>query len=288
MTERGGSTSHTAILARALGLPAVAAGAEGVGLFRTEFGFLDHADAPSVDEQEAAYRRVFSAFGGRRVVVRTLDAGADKPLPFLAAELWTIRKHWHRWTSPATRRQWRSAGSARRTCMDLLRGEDFNQLFRDFRRSAFHLEMQDEYHVTEEIEPFRKWLNNEPDDYEWVREWHELIKDATAAGKSVQRARVVTEPVTDYVRFEHAMARFNAAAGEQLYWVPRQLTTGIAFPEHDFWLVDEEVVAFHIFTEDGRSFSAKLVTDRAAVEQCMRVRDHLLVIGIPHERYLLR
>jgi len=171
--------------------------------------------------------------------------------------------------------------------MDLLSGEDFHQLFRDFKRSAFHLEMQDEYHVTEEIEPFRRWLNNEPDDYAWVREWHELIKDATAAGKSVQRARVVSQPVSDYVRFEHAMARFNTAAGEQLYWVPRHLTTGIAFPERDFWLLDEEVVAFHIFAADGSYFSAKLVTDHAGVERCIRVRDQMLAIGIPHESYVL-
>ncbi|MFR9673528.1 phosphoenolpyruvate--protein phosphotransferase [Streptomyces sp. TR02-1] len=160
VTERGGPTSHTAILARTLGLPAVvgcphattltdgrtvlvdaargsvepdprpetvaeaasreeqrrhraesvsgpgrtadghpvkllvnlgatgelaaaaAADSEGVGLFRTEFLYLDREEAPSEEEQRAAYREVFTAFAGRRVVVRTLDAGADKPLPF--------------------------------------------------------------------------------------------------------------------------------------------------------------------------------------------------------------
>jgi phosphotransferase system enzyme I (PtsI) len=161
VTEVGGPTSHTAILARALGLPAVvacpgvlavpdgtivlldgssgqirtgvsedeakaaaesaarvAAGAstltgpgqtsdgygvkllanvgsvknvpaadeahaEGIGLFRTELLFLDRAQEPARDEQVAAYRDVFTAMAGRRVVIRTLDAGADKPLPFL-------------------------------------------------------------------------------------------------------------------------------------------------------------------------------------------------------------
>ncbi|WP_374197658.1 phosphoenolpyruvate--protein phosphotransferase [Microbacterium paraoxydans] len=158
VTEQGGPTSHTAIIARSLGLPAVvgvvgavgipvgatllvdggrgtvevdppqsrvteaaaadavefdgtgrladghhlpllanvggaadavnaaAAHAEGVGLFRTEFCFLDRDDAPSVDEQTAAYRGVLAAFSGRKVVVRTLDAGSDKPLPFANAD----------------------------------------------------------------------------------------------------------------------------------------------------------------------------------------------------------
>lgn len=62
---------------------AAAMGAQGVGLFRTEFCFLDRDAEPSVDEQAAAYKAVFDAFPGKKVVLRTLDAGADKPLPFL-------------------------------------------------------------------------------------------------------------------------------------------------------------------------------------------------------------
>ncbi|GAB2998091.1 phosphoenolpyruvate--protein phosphotransferase [Saccharothrix stipae] len=155
VTEEGGPTSHTAILARSLGIPAVVAcrgvldldapallvdgdtgvvqasdgtvraahvagraewngvgalrdgyrvkvlgnvgspadaaaaaagGAEGVGLFRTEFCFLSASSEPSVDEQREAYAAVLAPFAGKPVVVRTLDAGADKPLPFLAPE----------------------------------------------------------------------------------------------------------------------------------------------------------------------------------------------------------
>ncbi|WP_194828477.1 phosphoenolpyruvate--protein phosphotransferase [Nocardia sp. XZ_19_231] len=56
---------------------------EGVGLFRTEFMYLGKASAPSLDEQTASYTAVLEQFAGRRVVVRTLDAGSDKPLPFL-------------------------------------------------------------------------------------------------------------------------------------------------------------------------------------------------------------
>ncbi|TMQ90629.1 phosphoenolpyruvate--protein phosphotransferase [Actinomadura soli] len=64
---------------------ALANGAEGVGLYRTEFLFLDRQKAPADDEQEEAYRAVLEAFPEGRVVVRTLDAGADKPLAFLPA-----------------------------------------------------------------------------------------------------------------------------------------------------------------------------------------------------------
>ncbi len=67
---------------------AVAAGADGVGLLRTEFLFLGAAAMPGEDEQAAAYEAVAAALGGRPLTIRTLDAGADKPLPYipLAAE----------------------------------------------------------------------------------------------------------------------------------------------------------------------------------------------------------
>jgi phosphotransferase system enzyme I (PtsI) len=56
---------------------------EGVGLFRTELCFLDADTEPSVDEQAAIYAEVLEAFAGHKVVIRTLDAGSDKPLKFV-------------------------------------------------------------------------------------------------------------------------------------------------------------------------------------------------------------
>ncbi len=83
MTKDG---KRVALLANIGGVEdAIAAGqadVEGVGLFRTEFVFLSASTAPTVEEQAEIYRQVFAPFEGRRVVVRTLDAGADKPLAF--------------------------------------------------------------------------------------------------------------------------------------------------------------------------------------------------------------
>lgn len=88
--DRPGATAdgHRVALLANVGGPddaavAADAGAEGVGLLRTELLFLDATTPPSVAEQERCYRQVFEAFAGRKVVVRVLDAGADKPLPFL-------------------------------------------------------------------------------------------------------------------------------------------------------------------------------------------------------------
>lgn len=62
---------------------AAQAGAEGVGLFRTEFCFLDQRTPPTIDQQVEEYSQVFAQFPGKKVVIRTLDSGADKPLAFM-------------------------------------------------------------------------------------------------------------------------------------------------------------------------------------------------------------
>jgi multiphosphoryl transfer protein len=62
---------------------AAASGAEGVGLLRTEFLFLERTEAPTEEEQFAIYRDIAQALDGRPIIVRTLDIGGDKPLPYL-------------------------------------------------------------------------------------------------------------------------------------------------------------------------------------------------------------
>lgn len=64
--------------------PAIDAGANGVGLFRTEFLFLDRRTPPDEEEQLAAYSTVLRAFAGKPVIVRTLDIGGDKSIPYLS------------------------------------------------------------------------------------------------------------------------------------------------------------------------------------------------------------
>lgn len=59
---------------------------EGVGLFRTEFLFMDRAALPSEEEQYEAYRDAAAAMGGREVIIRTLDVGGDKDIPYLQME----------------------------------------------------------------------------------------------------------------------------------------------------------------------------------------------------------
>lgn len=60
--------------------------AEGIGLFRTELLYLNQVHAPSISEQVKVYAEIFELFQGKKVIIRTLDAGSDKPVPFLNSD----------------------------------------------------------------------------------------------------------------------------------------------------------------------------------------------------------
>jgi phosphocarrier protein FPr len=88
VTRDGHAVEVFANIGDSTGTPmAVEQGAEGVGLLRTELLFMAHSQAPDEATQEAEYRRVLQDLGGRPLVVRTLDVGGDKPLPY-----WPIDK----------------------------------------------------------------------------------------------------------------------------------------------------------------------------------------------------
>jgi phosphotransferase system enzyme I (PtsI) len=67
---------------------AVAMGASGVGLYRTEYLYLTHSDVPDEEEQLAAYREIVASSPGRKVTIRTLDIGGDKTVPYLGRADW--------------------------------------------------------------------------------------------------------------------------------------------------------------------------------------------------------
>jgi hypothetical protein len=166
--------------------------------------------------------------------------------------------------------------------------EQRDKLLDAVRRDAFHLELKDSYQAACEEGPFARWRRGEPDDFAWHEPWRNRVRAATSAGKRVRRVRVVTEPLSGYIRWEHSVTWLNQEAGEDIRWLPRRLLPeGIQFPVNgnDFWIFDDEVVTVGHFDADGRVLGSELVTDPVAVAACAQVRDLLWRLAIPHREY---
>jgi hypothetical protein len=172
--------------------------------------------------------------------------------------------------------------------MQLLRDEAFFDLFRSFERTAYHLEVQDSYSTPEEDEPFRLFLTEQPDDYEWLREWEDLVRAVTASGRQMSRARVVTEPHTDYARWCMVVAHRNIEAGEDVRYLPRNQIDPSELTTDDWWLFDDSLVAFTLFTPDGAASGAAVTIDPVIVEYVRSVWNRVWDQAVPHAEYITR
>ncbi|MFE2758713.1 DUF6879 family protein [Streptomyces halstedii] len=166
---------------------------------------------------------------------------------------------------------------------------DFSDLIRSVRESAVHLEMRDGYGVDNEIEGFAAWQEGhrlDPDDRgSWWRPWLDLVQEVTAKGVVIRRARIVSEPVSDYIAFEHSGTFTNVAAGEQIRWLPRRSTSDLALPGNDFWLFDGRLVQFNVFDGVGRWVHTDQTEDAAVAKMCASAFEAVWERGIPHEKY---
>lgn len=170
--------------------------------------------------------------------------------------------------------------------------EDLGRLFASFRHSAFRLETLPEYHVAEDDEAlaFRAFQEGHPlpvlgDD----RGWPKVVAEATAAGKFIERVRVVRRPLSAYVRFELAWGYpQNVEAGEairilelsrddELPWIPD--------PDagYDFWLFDAVTVVRMEYDAAGRI--VRRVDASANEVPFIACRDYAMHRAVPFSSY---
>ncbi|MER6361557.1 DUF6879 family protein [Kitasatospora sp. NPDC001527] len=117
-------------------------------------------------------------------------------------------------------------------------------------------------------------------------DWRALVAQSVARGVEVRRARVVSEPLSDYVRFEYDITeRHNIAAGEQVRWLPRRQATALALPGNDFWLFDGSTLLVNHFSGDGDWTASEPITDSEAVKLCSTAFEAVWSRAVPHAEY---
>ncbi|MFF2039322.1 DUF6879 family protein [Kitasatospora sp. NPDC058170] len=161
----------------------------------------------------------------------------------------------------------------------------FEQLFQTASRSSVHLEMRDAYMLDDPA--YRAWQNGRvalggADEVHW----RGLVRSAVDRGVEVRRARIVSEPLSDYTRFEYDITeQHNIAAGEQVRWLPRRRATALALPGNDFWLFDDEVLLINHFAGNGDWTDTEIVDDAEAVKLCATAFEAVWVRAAPHADY---
>ncbi len=171
--------------------------------------------------------------------------------------------------------------------MEKIAFREFQDIFRASKR-AFHLELRDHYYAEDEEVPFKKWINGESDDFEWRSEWLSFIREVVTSGVVVQRARVVTQPHTDYVRWELALDPQNIAAGEDIHYLARSHADDIIFPAEDCWLFDDDRLVLSLFKPEGGSGGFARAYDPDLIRQYRVVCNQVWARAVPYAEYVTR
>jgi len=151
--------------------------------------------------------------------------------------------------------------------------------------TAVHLEMRDEYTPLDPV--YLDWQAGVAiDPKERWGEWYDLVKATTARGVVVRRARIVSEPVTDFIKYEYDLTEgLNLAAGEEVRWLARRQASVICLPGNDFWVFDDRLVRFGYFAGNGDILDDEFTEDEAVVRLCATAFESVWQRAIPHREY---
>jgi hypothetical protein len=147
-----------------------------------------------------------------------------------------------------------------------------------------HLEARDAYTPSDPL--FHDWLAGRPVPQPLLPDWHDLVRTHTARGVKFRRARIVSEPLADFIRFEHFVtATNNVAAGEDVRWLPRRRARGLSVPVNDFWVLDNRLVRFGYFAGDGEFLEHEWTDHPAIAMTCAEAFEAVWELAIPHADY---
>jgi hypothetical protein len=152
----------------------------------------------------------------------------------------------------------------------------FGELIAATTSSAVHLEMRDAY--TPEDQRFLDWQAGKLLPEQANPEWSAIVRAHTARGVRFRRARVVSEPLAPFIRFEYEVtAAVSIAAGEEVL--------DLRLPLNDYWVFDGRLVRFHFFSGTGEIVEDELAEDPSVVKLCAQAFEAVWERAIPHDQY---
>ncbi|MFD0374646.1 DUF6879 family protein [Streptomyces sp. NPDC127112] len=165
----------------------------------------------------------------------------------------------------------------------------FSELMAACRVSAVHLEMRDHYDDPDEAPRVAAWKDgyrpNPADRSTWWRPWLDMVQETVARGVVIRRARIISEPVSEYTRYLYDGTFTNVAAGEDIRWLPRRQASDLALPGNDFWVFDGRVVRFGYFSGEGTYLGDEVTEEPTVAKLCTDSFEAVWSRAIPHAEY---
>ncbi|AWL38943.1 MULTISPECIES: DUF6879 family protein [Streptomyces] len=167
----------------------------------------------------------------------------------------------------------------------------FAELLANCRHSAVHLEMRDHYDDPDEAPRVAAWkagYRPDPEDRAtWWRPWLDMVAESVGRGVEFRRARIVSEPVSEYTRYLYDGSFANIAAGERIRWLPRRRASDLCLPGNDFWVFDGQLVRFGHFSGEGAYLGDEIEDAPDVVKLCSSAFEAVWDRAVPHSAYTI-
>lgn len=161
---------------------------------------------------------------------------------------------------------------------------EFGHMFTTFRHSAWRLETRRRYASDESTETYAEFLRTGRVDWDTNDAWCENRKRQVAAGKRVERVRLLDDRPTTGQRYLLDNARRNAEVGETIRTLPRAVADELALPAADFWIFDARVVALLHFDDADAMTGVELITTPVDVNRYLQAREAAWHYAVPYDQ----
>ncbi|MGW6917238.1 DUF6879 family protein [Kitasatospora sp. NPDC054939] len=163
--------------------------------------------------------------------------------------------------------------------------EQFDGFFHGtgFEHTAWRLESRRGYASDRKGTGFQRWTRGEDPKTDPDRPWCRNIRQQVAAGKRIERVRIVDDPITDGQAYLLAVSWANVEAGEDIRYLSRR-RTGTSIPDRDFWLFDSRYLLALHFDQDDDYLGAEFIDDADAILAACQIRDAAWHHAVPRDR----
>jgi hypothetical protein len=164
--------------------------------------------------------------------------------------------------------------------------DELYALCEGIKRSFVHLETRDAYGTETEQPHIEKWRRGEPDDSDWLDSWLAMLRHHRAAGRTCRRAKVVSEPLSEYQRWSNSIKGRFVEAGEETGYIPRPRLATVCLPgSGDFYVFDDELVLFLHYAGSGTNGYYETTDDSQIVRTCREAFETVWDFAIPFRDY---
>ena len=164
--------------------------------------------------------------------------------------------------------------------------EELDTLCRNITTSFVHLETRDAYGTEIEQPHLAKWRRGEPDDHAWLAEYLEELRGHRAAGRTCRRARVVSEPLSEYQHWVNSFVGLFVEAGEDIGLLARPRLIDVLLPgSGDFYVFDDRLALFLHYAGNGTNTAFEVTDDLDTVRTCRDAFESVWRLTTPFRDY---